>query len=144
MANPVTWTQDQLERYTKRQKRLNGEPEYEDEDAMQAACEQFLRQCGFRSRTPANCATHHKKLWYVHLSKKVCRTHEAPILCDLVLSDTTGGAFGSRRIEIELKNGNTDMTDEQKYLYKRGEIVLCRSYAEFTETVYKWINGDKK
>ena len=87
MNKGITWTPEEPDRYTKRQKRLNGEPEYEEEKYFQIDAEKALMAGGFRSRTPANISKHHGGLWYIHLHK----TKANPIIGDLLLLDQRAG-----------------------------------------------------
>ena len=127
MTKAITMTETELEQYHARQRKANGLPDFESEAEFQAECERWLRQCGFRSRTPANIATHHGKLWYIHLHK----TKKNPIIADFILLNSKTLDY----IEIDIKNGDTELTTDQKYLYKRGEILICRNMDSFKNTV---------
>ena len=139
MSGKIYMTEAEVKRHQDKRRREKGEPDFDNESDFQAWAEAFLRRCGFRSRTPANIATHHKKLWYVHLNK----TKANPIIGDFVLIDARCGPYKTRMIEPELKNGMTEMTLEQKYLHKRGEIIICRYKAEFKAAVFEFLKGGK-
>ena len=139
MSKP-TMSEREFMTHQRRMKEGRGEACYESEDKFQAGSLTFLKRCGFAQRTIGEIAEHHNGLWCHHLSKKVCRTHEAPILADWVLTD----ARSRRYIEIELKNGNTPLSNEQKILYKIGDIhAVCRNMTEFETAVFGFLSKIK-
>jgi len=142
MSKTATWSQAELDNYQAKQARQRGDPEFDNEAEFQTWAEAQLVQGGFERRTPANIAKCHGKLWYIHLNK----TKQNPIIGDLLLIDSRCGPQDVRAIEIELKTLEGKLTTEQGYLYKRAEIILCRTKAEFMSAVYKWINnkGEKE
>jgi len=132
MSNKPTMSEDNLKRYNAKLRKQKGLPDFENEAQFQAWAEKFLKQCGFMPRTTSAIATHNR-FWFIHLNK----TKANPILADLVLMDSKRLKYA----EIELKNADGKLTIEQGYLYKRGEIVLCRCKEQFKKEVYIFMEG---
>jgi len=139
MSKP-TMSENEFMEHNRRMKEGRGEPCYESESEFQADAEKFLQRCGFYQRTIAGIAKNNGGRWRFHLTEKVCRTHQAPIMGDIVLMDSAT----LRYIEIELKNGDTQLSTEQSLLYKRNEIKLCRNLTEFESVVFEFMSTIKE
>jgi hypothetical protein len=107
---------------------------FENEAAFQKEAERFLERCGFRRRTPREIQRHHKGLWYIHLSE----AKKNPILLDLLLIDSTEGAYKVRSMEIELKVEGGRLSVEQQCLTVRKEGVCVWDMAQFEDAFRLW------
>ena len=111
--------------HEKRQARIRGR-----EALFQDRCERHLITRGYGRRTSQWIQHGDGGKWIIHLP----RTKGNPILMELILLDSTRGAY----IEIELKTEGGYLSPDQRARVLRHEVVVCWNFEQFKDAVAIW------
>lgn len=100
------------------------------ESDLQREAEKWLKNRGYKRRSPKNIQKGDGGLWLIHINE----AEHNPIILDLLLLDSRTGEYK----EIELKVSGGRLSPDQRALCLRQEGEVCWNLDQFCQVVEKW------